>query len=163
MFHNLSTAFTVAILLLQWLCGSFNAITTPSSQPVVKLVFISEEIQQYDLNSTCELILKGFQDISSSLNLQGTAIEWKENETPYSTWQKFQENIIEQNASAVISFLPPKKNYLLVDALSKSVIPIIGLQSLTEEFYKSHQVRRQTDTHKNTFCFSHSVVNYSSP
>lgn len=141
MFQNLCKTYIISILLLQYRCGSIDATSTPLIQPVVKLVFISEEIQRYDLNSTCEQILQHYKDVSSVLSLQGTAIEWKQKETPYSLWRKILEHLIEHNASVVISFLPPKKNYVLVDVLSKSDIPIIGLQSLTEEFYKTYQVR----------------------
>ncbi|XP_022797093.1 glutamate receptor ionotropic, NMDA 2A-like [Stylophora pistillata] len=139
MFQNFCKTYIVSISLLQCLCGSINTITTHAVQPVVKFVFISEEIQRHDLNSTFEHILKRYTDVSSLLSLQGTALAWNQKETPHFLWRKIQEHIIEQNASMVISFLPPKKNYVLVDVLSKSAIPIIGLQSLTEEFYKSYQ------------------------
>lgn len=155
MFQNLCKTYIISILLLRCRCGSIDATSTPLIQPVVKLVFISEEIQRYDLNSTCEQKLQRYKDVSSVLSLQGTAIEWKQKETPHSLWRKILEHIIEHNASVVISFLPPKKNYVLVDVLSKSDIPIIGLQSLTEEFYKTYQVRSK-QLHKTYFVFTFS-------
>ena len=155
MFQNLCKTYIISILLLQCRCGSIDATSTPLIQPVVKLVFISEEIQRYDLNSTCEQILQRYKDVTSVLSLEGTAIEWKQKETPYSLWRKILEHIIEHNASVLISFLPPKKNYVLVDVLSKSDIPIIGLQSLTEEFYKTYQVSSK-QLHKTYFFFTFS-------
>lgn len=128
------------------MCGSFNAITARASQPVVKVIFISEETQQYDLKSAFDVSVRDSQEVSSFLSVEGIAVEWKKKDTPHLTWQKIQENIIKQNASAVVSFLPPTKNHILENALSKTAIPIIGLQSLTEEFYRSKKVREQTYT-----------------
>lgn len=143
-----------AIFFLQWMCGSFNAITTPAGQPVVKLVFISEETEHYNLKTAFEFFLKTENEgVSTLFSLEGITVEWKKNDTPYLTYEKIQENIIKQNASAVISFLPPKKNHILVNALSKAVIPIIGLASLTEEFYSSKKVSEQTYTKKDILFF----------
>ena len=130
-----------AVFLLQWMYGCFNAITTPTVQPVVTLVFISEETQHYtDLKTAFEFLLQKENEGSTVFSLEGITVEWKKNDTPNLTYEKIQENIIKQNASVVISFLPPKKNYILVNALSKAVIPMIGLESLTEEFYSSKKV-----------------------
>lgn len=151
-----------AIFLLQLMCGRFNATTTPVGQPVVTLVFISEESQYHNLKTAFEFFLKtGNEGASTLFNLQGNAIEWKKNDTPNSTYEKLQENIIKQNASAVISFLPPKKNHILVNALSKAVIPVIGLQSLTEEFFSGREVSEQANTLKDIlvfFCFLSSLL-----
>lgn len=156
MFQSFSTTCTLAILLFQWLCGSFNASTTSAGQPVVKVAFIAEETQHYfDLKSAFDFFLKDRQEVSSFCSVEGITVEWKRNDTPSLTWQKIQGNITKQNASAVISFLSPRKNHILVNALSKTVIPIIGLQSLTEEYYSSKKVREQTctQTHEKPFCF----------
>lgn len=154
MFQSFSTTFTLAILLLQWLCGSFNVITTSAGQPVVKVVFISEETKHYyDLKSAFDFFLKESQEVSTFFRVEGIAVEWKRNDTPSLTWQKIQENVIQQNASAVISFLPPGKNHILVNVLSKTAIPIIGLQSLTEECYSSKRVRKQIYTQKDILFF----------
>lgn len=154
MLQSFYTACLAAIFLLQLMCGRFNATTTPVGQPVVTLVFISEESQYHNLKTAFEFFLKkGSEGASTLFNLQGNAIEWKKNDTPNSTYEKLQENIIKQNASAVISFLPPKKNHILVNALSKAVIPVIGLQSLTEEFFSGREVREQANTLKDILVF----------
>ena len=143
------TTCVAAIFILQWMCGSLNTITTPSGQPVVTLVFVSEETQHYHLNTAFEFFLKKQNDgVSTTFSLVGIKVEWKKNDTPNLTYEKIQEVIIKQNATAVISFLPPKKNHLLVNALSKAVIPIIGLESLTEEAYSSKKVSELTNTLK---------------
>lgn len=151
MFQSIFMTCTLAILLLQWLCGSFNAIMTHAKQPVVKVVFIAEETQHraqhYDLKHAFDFFLNESEEETPFFDVEGVAVEWKNNDTPSLTWQKIQGNIINQNASAVISFLPPRKNHILVNALSKTAIPIIGLQSLTEEYYSSKKVRKQTCTH----------------
>ena len=154
MLQSFYTTCLAAIFLLQLMCGRFNATTTPVGQPVVTLVFISEESQYHNLKTAFEFFLKtGNEGASTLFNLQGNAIEWKKNDTPNSTYEKLQENIIKQNASAVISFLPPKKNHILVNALSKAVIPVIGLQSLTEEFFSSREVSEQANTLKDILVF----------
>lgn len=136
------------------MCGRFNAITTPTGHPVVKLVFISEETQHYNLKTAFEFFVKKENEgVSTLFSLEGITIEWKKNDTPNSTYEKIQENIIKQNASVVISFLPSKNNHILVNALSKAVIPIIGLESLTEEFYSSKKVSEQANTLKDISCF----------
>lgn len=154
MLQSFYTTCLAAIFLLQLMCGRFNATTTPVGQPVVTLVFISEESQYHNLKTAFEFFLKtGNEGASTLFNLQGNAIEWKKNDTPNSTYEKLQENIIKQNASAVISFLPPKKNHILVNALSKAVIPVIGLQSLTEEFFSGREVSEQANTLKDILVF----------
>ena len=154
MLQSFYTTCLAAIFLLQLMCGRFNATTTPVGQPVVTLVFISEESQYHNLKTAFEVFLKtGNEGASTLFNLQGNAIEWKKNDTPNSTYEKLQENIIKQNASAVISFLPPKKNHILVNALSKAVIPVIGLQSLTEEFFSGREVSEQANTLKDILVF----------
>lgn len=162
MLQSFYTTCLAAIFLLQLMCGRFNATTTPVGQPVVTLVFISEESQYHNLKTAFEFFLKtGNEGASTLFNLQGNAIEWKKNDTPNSTYEKLQENIIKQNASAVISFLPPKKNHILVNALSKAVIPVIGLQSLTEEFFSGREVSEQANTLKDIlvfFCFLSSLL-----
>lgn len=147
------------------MCGRFNAITTPTGHPVVKLVFISEETQHYNLKTAFEFFVKKENEgVSTLFSLEGIMIEWKKNDTPNSTYEKIQENIIKQNASVVISFLPSKNNHILVNALSKAVIPIIGLESLTEEFYSSKKVSEQANTLKDIsfffvfFCFLLSLL-----
>lgn len=150
MLQSFYTTCLAAIFLLQLMCGT----TTPVGQPVVTLVFISEESQYHNLKTAFEFFLKtGNEGASTLFNLQGNAIEWKKNDTPNSTYEKLQENIIKQNASAVISFLPPKKNHILVNALSKAVIPVIGLQSLTEEFFSGREVSEQANTLKDILVF----------
>lgn len=154
MLQSFYTTCLAAIFLLQLMCGRFNATTTPVGQPVVTLVFISEESQYHNLKTAFEFFLKtGNEGASTLFNLQGNAIEWKKNDTPNSTYEKLQENIIKQNASAVISFLPPKKNHILVNVLSKAVIPVIGLQSLTEEFFSGREVSEQANTLKDILVF----------
>lgn len=143
------TTCVAAIFILQWMCGSLNTITTPSGQSVVTLVFVSEETQHYHLNTAFDVFLKKQNDgVSTTFSLVGIKVEWKKNDTPNLTYEKIQEVIIKQNSTAVISFLPPKKNHLLVNALSKAVIPIIGLESLTEEAYSSKKVSELTNTLK---------------
>ena len=154
MLQSFYTTCLGAIFLLQLMCGRFNAVSTPARQPVATLVFISEETQHHNLKTAFEFFLKTENEGSSTLfNLQGITIEWKKNDTPHSTYEKIQENIIMQNASAVISFLPPKKNHILVNALGKAVIPVIGLQSLTEEFYSNRKVGEQANTKRQFVLF----------
>lgn len=148
------TTCVAAIFILQWMCGCFNAITTPSGQPVVTLVFVSEETQHYHLNTAFEFFLqKENEGVSTTFSLEGITVEWKKNDTPNLTYEKIQEIITKQNATAVISFLPPKKNHFVVNALSKAVIPIIGLESLTEEVYSSKKVSELTNTLKDILFF----------
>lgn len=110
MLQSFYTTCLAAIFLLQLMCGRFNATTTPVGQPVVTLVFISEESQYHDLKTAFEFFLKkGSEGASTLFNLQGNALEWKKNDTPNSTYEKLQENIIKQNASAVISFCLRRK------------------------------------------------------
>ena len=152
MLQSFYATFIAAIFLLQWNCGSFDE--TPTGQPVITLVFISEETQYYSLKTAFEFFLKTENEgVFTLFSLEGIAIEWKKSDTPNSTYEKIQENIIKQNASVVVSFLPPKKNYILVNALSKAVIPIIGLESLTEEFYSSKKVSEQANTLKDILVF----------
>ena len=157
MLQSSYTTCLAAIFLLQLMCGRFNALTTPAGQSVVTLVFISEETEHRNLKTAFEFFLKTENEGASTLfNLQGITTEWKKNDAPNSTYDKIQENIIKQNASAVVSFLPPKKNYILVNALSKAFIPVIGLQSLTEEFYSGRKVSEQPNTLNDIlvlFCF----------
>ncbi|XP_068747101.1 glutamate receptor ionotropic, NMDA 2A-like [Montipora capricornis] len=76
---------------------------------------------------------------SSLHNVEGITLEWRVKDTPYSVWKKIEQNVIVKNVSLVLSFLPSRKNQILVDALGKSIVPIIGLQSLREEVYSKHQ------------------------
>ena len=77
----------------------------------------------------------------SPLRLEGITIIWKVKDTPDLTWAKINENIILRNASAVLSFLPPWKNQVLVNVLSTTVIPVIGMESLIEDIYNNKKVR----------------------
>ena len=154
MLQSFYSTCLAAIFLLQLMCGRFDAKTTPAVQPVVTLVFISEDTEHHNLKTAFEFFLKTENEGASTLSsLQGITIEWKKNDTPNSTYEKIQENIIRQNVSAVVSFLPPKKNYILVNALSKAVIPVIGLQSLTEEFYSDRKVSEQANTLKDIYVY----------
>ena len=129
------------------MCRSYIdfAVTTsePSQQPVAKLVFFLEETQREDFDSALNTFLKEAVHFSS-VRVEGITVEWKIKDTPDSTWTKINENVIMANASAVISFLPSWKNQLLVNVLSKSVVPVIGMESLTEVRYNSNKVRKQT-------------------
>jgi len=155
MWQSFYTTCVAAVFLLQRMCGRFDAMkTTHTGHPVVKLVFISEETQHYNLKTAFEFFLKKENEgVSTLFSLEGITIEWKKRDTPNLTYEKIRENIIKQNASAVISFLPAKENHVLVNALSKDVIPIIGLESLTEEFYSSKKVSEQANILKNVLCF----------
>lgn len=106
---------------------------------MVKLVFILDETQRKDLKPAFDNFLKEAVN-SSFLNVKGITVEWKIKDSQESTWRKIKQNIIEQNASAVVSFLKPWRNQVLVNALSKSVVPVIGMESLTEELYSSKKV-----------------------
>lgn len=153
MLQSFYTTCVATSFLLQWMCGRFDALTTPTEHPVVKLVFIPEETQHYNLKTAFEFFLnKENEGFSTLFRLEGITIEWKKSDTPNLTYEKIQENIIEQNASAVISFLPAKENLILVNALSKAFIPIIGLESLTEEFYSSKKVSEQANRLKVISC-----------
>ena len=128
------------IYLLLSKCVNFAVTTTTLDHPTAKLAFIFEEIQKEDLGSTFDNILKE-AIIFSPLRLEGITIIWKVKDTPDLTWAKINENIILRNASVVLSFLPPWKNQVLVNVLSTSVIPVIGMESLIEDIYHNKKVR----------------------
>lgn len=125
------------IYLLLSKCVNFAVTTTTLDHPTAKLAFIFEEIHKEDLESTFDNILISF----SPLRLEGITIIWKVKDTPDLTWAKINENIILRNASVVLSFLPPWKNQVLVNVLSTSVIPVIGMESLIEDIYHNKKVR----------------------
>lgn len=142
MFRSLFANYTSVIFFFQLIfgqCIDFAITTSSLSQPVVKLVFILDETQRKDLKPAFDNFLKEAVN-SSFLNVKGITVEWKIKDSQESTWRKIKQNIIEQNASAVVSFLKPRRNQVLVNALSKSVVPVIGMESLTEELYSSKKV-----------------------
>ena len=128
-------------------CVHLSKTTSATNRSAVKVVFILEESQRDDLNTAFDVLLK--ENVNSSLlnlsvNLEGVTMEWKRKDSPQSTWKKIKENVIDGNASAVVSFLPSWKNQVLVHALSRSDVPIIGIESLTKELYRNNKVRKHT-------------------
>lgn len=143
LFANYSSAFFLFCLINGWSFIHLSRATSTTNQSgVVKVVFILEETQQADdLKTAFDGFLKPnfpFVDVV------GVTLMWKREDTPYSTWRKIEENIVKENASAILSFLPSWKNQVLVNALIKSVVPIIGIESLTKELYSNNKVRNHT-------------------
>lgn len=140
--RSLLSRYTISfpfIYLLLSKCVNFAVTTTTLDHPTAKLAFIFEEIQKEDLGSTFDILKEAI--IFSPLRLEGITIIWKVKDTPDLTWAKINENIILRNASAVLSFLPPWKNQVLVNVLSTTVIPVIGMESLIEDIYNNKKVR----------------------
>ena len=132
------------LFFLHFMVGSyfqFCTTTSVSNHSAVKIAFVLEQGQSEDLNSAFDVFLKESIMGSSLHNVEGITLEWKVKDTPYSFWRKIEENVIVRNVSLVLSFLPSRKTQILVDALSKSIVPIIGLQSFREVVYSMHQVR----------------------
>jgi len=156
MFLSLFAKYASAVFLFQLMCVSYIdiAITTSGrNRPLVKLVFILEETQRDDLKSAFDFLLK--ETVNSSVfNVEGITLEWKTKETPNSTWSKIKANIIMENASAVVSFLPSWKNQVLVNALSKIDVPVIGMESLTGELYTSKKVGKHVLKQKHLISFA---------
>ena len=122
---------------------SESRIYLNATTSAVKVVFILEESQRDYLKTAFDVFLK--ENVNSSLlnlnvDLEGVIVEWKQKETPHSAWTKIKENVIEGNASVVVSFLPSWKNQVLVHALSKSDVPLIGIESLTKELHRNNKV-----------------------
>ena len=141
--RSLLARYTITFCFIYFLfskCVYFAVTTTTLDHPTAKLAFIFEEIHKEDLESTFDNVLRE-AIIFSPLRLEGITVTWKVKDTPDLTWAKINENIILRNASAVLSFLPPWKNQVLVNVLSTSVVPVIGMESLIEDLYNNKKVR----------------------
>ena len=140
-FTNNSSILLILHLLTVGSYFQFCMTTSVSNHSAVKIAFILEQGQSKVFNSAYGVFLKESLMDSSLHNVEGITLEWRVKDTPYSVWKKIEQNVIVKNVSLVLSFLPSRKNQILVDALGKSIVPIIGLQSLREEVYSKHQVR----------------------
>lgn len=146
MFWRSFANYSLALFLVHSISESRiypSATTSATNQSAVKVVFILEESQRDDLKTAFNVFLK--KNVNSALlnlnvDLEGVIVQWRRKDTPNSTWRKIKENVIEGNASAIVSFLPSWKNQVLVHALSKSDVPIIGIESLTKELYRNNKV-----------------------
>jgi len=140
--RSLLARYTITFCFIYFLlskCVNFAVTTTTLDHPTAKLAFIFEEIHEEDLESTFDILKETI--MFSPLRLEGITVIWKVKDTPDLTWAKINENIILRNASAVLSFLPPWKNQVLVNVLITSVIPVIGMESLIEDIYNNKKVR----------------------
>lgn len=130
------------VFLLHFLTASYVQQCKTSSvtnQSAIKIAFVLEYTQREDqLITVFDDFLK--ENNNYFYNVVGITVKWNRKDTPGSMWTKIEENVVNQNVTLVISFLPTCTNQLLVDALSKSIIPIIGLQSQTEELYSNNKV-----------------------
>lgn len=137
--YNASVSF---VFLLHFLTVSYVQQCKTSSvtnQSTIKIAFVLEYTQGEDqLITVFDDFLK--ENNNYFYNVVGITLKWNRKDTPGSMWTKIEENVVNQNVTLVISFLPSCTNQLLVDALSKSIIPIIGLQSQTEELYSNNKV-----------------------
>ena len=145
LFANYSGAFLLFCLMNGWSFIHFSRATSTTNQSnVVKVLFILEESQQAeDLKTAFDGFLKKNASFPF-VDVVGVTLVWKREDTPVSTWRKMEEIVVKENASAVVSFLSSWKNQVLVNALIKSVVPIIGIESLTKELYSNNKVRNRT-------------------
>lgn len=137
------------LFLVHFLTGSYIQKCKTSSvtnQSAIKIAFVLEDTQSEDqLKTAFDDFLK--ENNNYLYSVVGITVKWNRKDTPGSIWTEIEENLVNQNVTLVISFLPSCTNQLLVDALSKSIVPIIGLQSQREELYSNNKVSYSSSPH----------------